>query len=281
MGFKAAKCPECGADIQVPTGRDVAKCMYCGKDIVVEQATVCGDAERVANWMKLAKAAAKASNHDEAHEYFTKILEVEPENHAAWIGKGIAIGWLSNLRRGRLTEMIHNIEQGIEAAPDGERDATAKYAAGEAIEVVEAYFRLSEEHTNEFVTVDSAWPEHVERCLSMIEALDAIVAWAPDEEEPLRRMLTIIDSVLTGMEYSEADEGYKYLHASEYVQDQLKTKRSGIVSKLQQLDSSFEAPEVKPVSGPGCGCYVAATLVMLIIGAVIILLLAGASQGFR
>jgi DNA-directed RNA polymerase subunit RPC12/RpoP len=38
MSFKAAKCPNCAGDIQVPDDRDTVKCMYCGSDIVVREA---------------------------------------------------------------------------------------------------------------------------------------------------------------------------------------------------------------------------------------------------
>jgi hypothetical protein len=67
----------CGADIQVPTDRDVVKCMFCGKDIVVRQAMAAGAGASVANWMRLAIAAAEADNHEEAYGYFTRVLEVD------------------------------------------------------------------------------------------------------------------------------------------------------------------------------------------------------------
>lgn len=36
--FKAAKCPSCGGDLQVPEDRTTIKCMYCGLDVVVREA---------------------------------------------------------------------------------------------------------------------------------------------------------------------------------------------------------------------------------------------------
>lgn len=33
MSFEAAKCPNCGANIQVPTDIEEARCMYCGSSI--------------------------------------------------------------------------------------------------------------------------------------------------------------------------------------------------------------------------------------------------------
>ena len=31
MAFKAAKCPECNGDLQIPDDKDYVKCMFCGK----------------------------------------------------------------------------------------------------------------------------------------------------------------------------------------------------------------------------------------------------------
>lgn len=56
MSFKAAKCPNCAGDLQVPDDRDNVKCMYCGSDIVVReviQAAVGG--VNIENLLKLAR----------------------------------------------------------------------------------------------------------------------------------------------------------------------------------------------------------------------------------
>lgn len=38
MTFKAARCPTCGGDLQVPDDRTSVKCMYCGGEVIVREA---------------------------------------------------------------------------------------------------------------------------------------------------------------------------------------------------------------------------------------------------
>jgi len=71
---------------------------------------------------------------------------------------------------------------------------------------------LSAEHTREFISVDSSWPEHVERCLSIIQALEKAATWQPKDKDVLEGRLLAIDALLTGLEYPSDDEGnYEYL----------------------------------------------------------------------
>src|ERR1035441_7605331 len=102
--FTAAKCPNCGGDLQVPTDRDSVKCMYCSGDVIVRQAILSAVGGNVQNWMKLAMAAADAGNYEETLANANKVLEVDPSNHDAWFFKAIGSGWLSNLVNCRLEE---------------------------------------------------------------------------------------------------------------------------------------------------------------------------------
>lgn len=57
------------------------------------------------NLDKLAETAYQAGNHEQAYEYYTKILEDDPENTTAWLRKGICAGWLSEPEEPRFEEM--------------------------------------------------------------------------------------------------------------------------------------------------------------------------------
>lgn len=274
MGFEAAKCPECGADIQVPTDRDVAKCMYCGKDIVVKQATADGDAQRVANWMQLAEAAAEDENHDEAYTYFTKVLEVEPSNFKAWLGKGLAAGWGTNLKQDRYNEMIGGIQRAIELAPETEKENVTKIGALRMTEVTIAYFALSKDHLTEFVALDGSWSEHLERCLTMIMGIKVANELDPKSKFILATGIEIAKSVLEGVAYEdpyETDESDKSkAHTLDYmpeVQAGFQKDYDEFTQRLKALDPTFQPPKVEKVSDPamtGCIMWGIVLLIMFL-----------------
>lgn len=223
------------------------------------------------NYFQLGEAAAEAENHEEAYRYFTKVLEADPKDAEAWLGKAVAAGWQSNLRGDRLGEMTAGIGKALALVGDGEPQLS-EGAANKTALVVLSFFGLSVEHTQEFITVDSAWPEHVERGVAGIRALKEAGTWDADNMHVLEARLTITDALLTGMEYRSDDEGnYEYLHVSDDLKSTLHADRSKLIDEIKAIDPSFVAEDVKPVKGPGCGCQIAAVVMMLAVGFAIIM----------
>jgi hypothetical protein len=146
MICKPALCPACSGDLQLPDNVDVVKRMYCGVSIVVRQAIQQASVGNAKNWEVPANAAANAGNHAEAYSYFTRILEVDPDNSKAWFGKGAAAGWTSTLSSFRIPEMLTGFERAIECA-DPEKQTGAKHSAAlEINQIVVAYYRLARKH---------------------------------------------------------------------------------------------------------------------------------------
>lgn len=279
--FRAAKCPECGADIQVPASRDNVKCTFCGKDVVVRRAIQAAAGAQVQNWMKLAKAAEDAGNHEEAYAFYGKVLEVESGNAEAWLGRAIAAGWGSNLRHDRLGEMASGIEQAIVHADETEQEALKRRGSIAVAEVVLGYFKLSASHTREFITVDSAWPEHVERCVSMIAAMKKAISWTPADRGLLDGALAIVDSLLKGVEYPKGEfgDGYAYLNVPPSMRPDLERVRADLIARIRALDPTFVAGDVKPVSEPGCGAMLGVLVIMAILGFAVLMLVVKLSKG--
>lgn len=112
MGFVAAKCTQCGANIEVDESKDAGICKYCGTAFVTEKAinnyntyitnnydgaTVNIIGGNVENLLELAEIAERAGNHTEANEYYSKILEIEPQNRKALFRKGYMACLVSNV----------------------------------------------------------------------------------------------------------------------------------------------------------------------------------------
>ena len=78
---------------------------------------------KIASFIMLAEQAANANNSAEALTYFNKVIELDPLNPEAWLGKGIATGWLSTPANVRLLEMGQAIKNAIQFAPEEQKVA--------------------------------------------------------------------------------------------------------------------------------------------------------------
>lgn len=66
--------------------------------------------------MKMGLTAAQAGNNKEAYDYFTKVVEIEPDNWRAIFEKGKAAAWQSTLANLRISEMYQGIQMTLEIA---------------------------------------------------------------------------------------------------------------------------------------------------------------------
>ena len=139
MEFVAAKCPNCAGELRLPEDKKQVKCMYCGFDILVREA-INAVGISVENLLKLAIAAEKGDNPQEAYEYFTKILEYEPENYLALLGKAMAAGRLSKSEF-RQSELIEGAKSAVNHAPDNKKDEL-KISIAETIDSICSDFRI-------------------------------------------------------------------------------------------------------------------------------------------
>jgi tetratricopeptide (TPR) repeat protein len=88
MEFVAAKCPNCAGELRLPDDKTKVKCMYCGFDVLVKDAIAAGPS--LENLKQLAFAAEADGNYEESYEYFKRVLELDPRNFDALLGKAIA-----------------------------------------------------------------------------------------------------------------------------------------------------------------------------------------------
>lgn len=101
MSFEAAKCPNCGASIQVPTDTESAKCMYCGQSLIVKEAIrqhkieVSGQIKvegvsSVQNDITRGKQCLAAKDWESAHASFSLAISKDATNYDAWYGRLVA-----------------------------------------------------------------------------------------------------------------------------------------------------------------------------------------------
>ena len=104
MKLVAAKCPNCGAQIEVDKNSDSTRCEYCNSKIIVEEALESYKLNKVEvsnlpkyeNYIILGDRYYNDKNYKEACEYYGKALELDPNNDYAILRKGFSKSLSSN-----------------------------------------------------------------------------------------------------------------------------------------------------------------------------------------
>jgi tetratricopeptide (TPR) repeat protein len=125
MPFVAARCPQCGGNLQIDNEIETGFCLHCGSKIVVQDAirnVRIDNSHMVESWMKIGDLAYESKNFSEAYAYYTKIIETTPNNCWAVFKKGKAGGWQSTKGNSRFSEAIVFFTHAIDLAPEAEKE---------------------------------------------------------------------------------------------------------------------------------------------------------------
>jgi hypothetical protein len=93
--------------------------MYCSQEIVIhgENNISLPLNINVKELLPLAQNAEDHQNFEAGYRYYSQILEKEPGNASAWLGKGRCAGWLSSAETERISEAIHCMKKGASLKP--------------------------------------------------------------------------------------------------------------------------------------------------------------------
>lgn len=96
MRLVSAKCPNCGANIEVDKDTNKTKCDYCKSNIIVDDAIAkykleveIKDLPKLDNYLKLGKRYYDNKDYEDAYNVYSKALEIEPDSVDAVFYKGI------------------------------------------------------------------------------------------------------------------------------------------------------------------------------------------------
>ena len=106
MKFITAKCPNCNGELNIPPNKEVFKCEYCGVSIILSSLDEYKKIPNAIKYLKLANTYFEIKDYKEALKYFEKVLEFEPTNSYAWIGKAKTLYKLSNRLEDNIPEIV-------------------------------------------------------------------------------------------------------------------------------------------------------------------------------
>lgn len=201
MAFRPANCPNCGGALQLPDDRETVNCMYCGTPIIVHEVIRVQMKVNTKSLLELGRVAAKARNHQEAYDYFTRVLEYELDNVEAWIGKACAAGWQTTLGAFRVPEMIVAFEKALDLSSEAGKQSIRQVASHNINEVCADYYFHAGKYLDQVVTQDGCWDEYLGRCAQVLSALEYAHSLAPSSIPIVRNIILISEDNLEGTSY--------------------------------------------------------------------------------
>lgn len=251
MNFRATTCQSCGRDIQVPDDISNPACPYCGAIAGQHSAA---PAATVATLMGMAKTAELAGNNAEAMTYYNRVLEADPRNSEAWIGKGKSAGWQTTLANFRVQEMLVAFNHALANAASDTSAVTVERVTGDANHLIVTIYSMCRKHLIEYVSLPNSWSDYLEQMRQMVDALQTVHGWNPNDRTTLENIVHICKDNIEGLsyrdEYNNNAPGLYYLQP-EY-EAVLKSQLDDAAKKLRALDSSYTPPVIEKQKAEAC-----------------------------
>jgi len=239
MKFVPITCPTCGGELMLPKNQKQAICSYCGNKFLLEKIKKDEDKPSVENWFNLGKDALQSGSHQKAHEYFSKILEIDFANDEAWFGKGIASGYLGNL-----LEMQKSFENAIIYISEDDSEFRLEIEQKYEIILINIYNRNFELFKKSRLTINDCNILAAFTVDWLNYARDCIVNYSHETKHiPLfDLMIKAIRKILRNTNYiDENKKGRKY-QANVNIRNQLENYYKFTVRKRQEFDPMYKPP---------------------------------------
>lgn len=143
MGLIAAKCTQCGANIEVDDSKEAGICKYCGTAFITEKAIINYNTyitnnnnfsganinivgRDIKNFLEIGNNSLKARNGKEAFEYANKALEIKADSSDAWLMKMKALEYIGTIGDPRVGEIVTCGKNAIQYAFSDKKEETEK-----------------------------------------------------------------------------------------------------------------------------------------------------------
>lgn len=204
--------------------------------------------------MGMAKTAELGQNNAEALEYYNRALEIDPTLVDAWIGKGSAAAWQSNLRTIRLPEALIAFNHAIANAPVDDKAAVAARVVAQVNTIVVALYKIARDHMIEYVSLDNSWTDYLSQVAQLLDSLEEVRKWEPANITTLENIIHLCKDNIEGYSYRDQyNNNWPSLHSitPEY-EKLLRSRMDDAAEAIRGLDPEYQAPIVQKKESAAC-----------------------------
>lgn len=207
-----------------------------------------------ANLLGMAKTAMLGGNNEEALGYFNRVLEIDPTVSEAWMGKGKAAAWQSNLINIRLPEALIAFNHAIANADEPHKQSVTTEAVGEVNSVVSAIYGIARNHMVEFDNLDNLWSSYLNQVAQLLDALEEARKWKPDDRITLDNIVHLCRDNIEGYSYRDRfNNNAPAAHAiSPQYETFLRERMDQAVEAIRVSDPTYAAPAIEKKKADAC-----------------------------
>ena len=249
MKLIPAKCPSCGASIDVDRSLKFTKCQYCGTEIVVEEAienllkVELKDSPTLENYLKLGNRYFENLEYEEAYKIYCKAEEIDPDNPIVVLRRGLCRTMIVDYNHFDVASAINGMKTSYELMKKMKMSkeeitlsitetGTVLFAVYQYVVDVYQRNKFNKEQTKGYI-------ERLEALLKGYEYLNTIVDNNQElKDRILNSMIMIIDTILGNSNNS------KYQLSSSYINDLNNQKNNYMNRRTKEMTQpSFSKKE--------------------------------------
>jgi hypothetical protein len=199
--------------------------------------------------MRLAKAAEGAGKADQAYQEYCQALALDPTQVEAWLGKARTIGLRASWRELPLDDISAALAGAVEHAPPGREREVRAAAAALLRDVAIAHQQRSTQRLDDYVSARGEWRGYLERCVSVVRALEHAHALDPTDPVALEKIVEVCAGQIEGVVYNDVGD-YQIVTQRRHgitqgYEAELRQKIADCAAKLRALRPGYVAPQVK------------------------------------
>ena len=249
MKLIPAKCPSCGASIDVDRSLKFTKCQYCGTEIIVEEAVEnllkveLKDSPTLENYLKLGNRYFENSEYEEAYKIYCKAEEIDPDNPIVVLRRGLCRTMIVDYNHFDVASAINGMKTSYDLMKKMKMSkeeitlsitetGTVLFAVYQYVVDVYQRNKFNKEQTKGYI-------ERLEALLKGYEYLNTIVDNNQElKDRILNSMIMIIDTILGNSNNS------KYQLSSSYINDLNNQKNNYMNKRTKEMTQpSFSKKE--------------------------------------
>lgn len=208
----------------------------------------------VTNLLGMARTAELGGNSAEALSYYNRVLEIDPTVSEAWMGKGNAAVWQSNLMNIRIPEALIAFNHAIANAEADKKDTVTSEAVDNLNRAIVAIYGMARNHMIDFVNLDNSWPTYINQVAQLIDGLEAARQWKPLDRTTLENIIHLAKDNIEG--YSYRDQYNNNMAASHSISAEyekfLRERLDQAVEAIREIDPSFAPPAIEKKQADAC-----------------------------
>lgn len=220
MKLVAAKCPSCGADIEVDKNSDKTKCEFCNTKIIVDEAIqkykveVSGNIEvdnlpKLENYLKLGERYYIDLDYKESFKNYSKALELDPDNFLVVLRYGITKSLLSLSNGFDIKSLQNGLKNALKLLD--ENDYTKNICISEANDaLIEIVNKLMDSYKNNNLMTNNMISELNRKLIDCVYAFDSLIPHIIDNDflkkNIYNNLIYTIDCILMAKKYKNPNQ---------------------------------------------------------------------------